>query len=1076
MKWSIETKIGSGFSVTLILIIFIGIVSYRSMVKLMETANWVAHTYEVLENLEGLFSSIKDAQVKQYGYILTGEEYYLESYNQAVEKINQKIAYLRALTADNSNQQQRIQDLTLTITKKLTLLQESIDLRKNQGLEIEGQVVYTPEGEKITADIQKIISELEREEKSLLKKRDQEMKTDARNTISIVTLGGFLAFLIVTLAGFITQRDITQRKRVEEKLHQQNTYLTALHETTVALMNRLELSNLLEFIVKRAGDLLGTPHGFIYLVDPEKDEMVLQMGTGNFAQFCGFRLKPGQALAGRVWQTGQPLVVDNYFNWPGRSPDPHLDITRAAVGVPLKSGSQVIGVLGLAHLEKDRTFGDNEVILLTRFAQLAVIALDNARLYASAQQELNERIQAEEALAERATELALSEEALRNQTRILQSILESMGDGVIVADERGRFLFFNPAAEKILGIDQPNTTLNQWIQQYGLYLPDTLTPYPPESLPLARAIRGEAVDAVEIFVRHSKRPEGLWVSVTARPLKDEKGILRGGVAVFSDISKRKQVEEEWRMAKEAAEAANRAKSQFLANMSHELRTPLNAIIGFSEILVDQIFGPLNNKQIKYVNNILSSGRHLLQLINDILDLSKIEAGRIQLELTQVDVETVLHHVQTIVKTLANKKGITLTVQVEQSPLTITVDEAKFKQILYNLLSNAIKFTPEGGHVKVTASVETGEEIQVGEREPLISFPTQFIKISVSDTGIGIKPKDQERIFREFEQVDSSYARKQQGTGLGLALTRKLVELHGGQIWVESEGEGKGSTFIFTLPLVSKRAIRESQATAPEPAFVYPKSDPLKSDLSPLVLVIEDDLSTSELLRKYLTEAGYAVATAFNSKQAIDLAKKLKPTAITLDILLPDKHGLEVLAELKSLPDTRDIPVIVVSFTEDRQLGFSLGVIEWFVKPAHRDRLIEVLNKARMVSGTKITTVLIIDDEPQMVELLTDIVQTHGYKVLQAYTGREGVRLAREKRPDIAIVDLIMPEMNGFDVVRELRKDKGPQGISIVILTAKELTQEERKQLNMSVQGIVSKSSREELLRELDKLRTCLNRR
>lgn len=651
-----------------------------------------------------------------------------------------------------------------------------------------------------------------------------------------------------------------------------------------------------------------------------------------------------------------------------------------------------------------------------------------------------------------------------------------MGDGVIVADEKGQFLFFNSAAKKILEMGPKEVLMNQWTEQYSLYLPDTVTPYPPESLPLARAIRGEAVDATEVFVRHPKLPEGLWISVTARPLRDEKGTLWGGVSVFSDITKRKQIEEEWRMAKEAAEAANRAKSQFLANMSHELRTPLNAIIGFSEILIDQIFGPLNNKQIKYINNILSSGRHLLQLINDILDLSKIEAGRIQLDLTQVDVDTVLNHVQTIVKTLANKKGITLTVQVEQGPITITVDEAKFKQILYNLLSNAIKFTPEGGRIKVTASVETGEELQAGEGEHLISLPTQFIKISVSDNGIGIKPEDQKRIFGEFEQVDSSYARKQQGTGLGLALTRKLVELHGGQIWVESEGEGKGSTFIFTLPLIPKRLNRESLVTQSESTFTYPESDSLKPDLYPLILVVEDDLSTSELLRKYLTQAGYAVVTAFNGKQAIDLTRKLKPDIITLDLLLPDKHGLEVLAELKSLPETQDIPVIGISLTEDRQLGFSLGITEWFVKPANRDRLIEVLNKIQLAGGTKITTVLIIDDEPQMIELLTDIVQTQGYRVLQAHTGWEGIRLAREKHPDIIIVDLLMPEINGFDVVRELRKDERTREVSIVIFTAKELTEEERKQLNLSVQGIVSKSSKEALLQELDRVRARLKRR
>ena len=306
---------------------------------------------------------------------------------------------------------------------------------------------------------------------------------------------------------------------------------------------------------------------------------------------------------------------------------------------------------------------------------------------------------------------------------------------------------------------------------------------------------------VEYRIRR-KDDDWIWVYNCALATRMRDGVECAD-GIFSDITERKNAEETLQQAKDLAESANRAKSQFLANMSHELRTPLNAIIGFSEMLVDQTFGDLNDRQLKYSNNILTSGRHLLQLINDILDLSKVEAGRLELSRSAFEVSKALQDVHTIVKTLATRKTISLKFNVAPDLPLLLADESKFKQIMYNLLSNAIKFTTDGGRVTVSGVAEEKPDVPAAQHS-MLSAGGPFLKVEVADTGIGIKSEDHERIFLEFEQVDSSYARQQQGTGLGLALTRRLVQMHGGCIWVRSE-PGKGSTFSFVLPLAAETA-------------------------------------------------------------------------------------------------------------------------------------------------------------------------------------------------------------------------------------------------------------------------------
>jgi signal transduction histidine kinase/CheY-like chemotaxis protein len=673
-----------------------------------------------------------------------------------------------------------------------------------------------------------------------------------------------------------------------------------------------------------------------------------------------------------------------------------------------------------------------------------------------------------------ANRAARNAEALLTTGALQSAIFNSANFSSIATDARGVIQIFNVGAERMLGytaaevtnqitpadISDPQELIGR-AQALSAELGTAITPG-FEAL-VFKASRG-IEDIYELtYIRKDGSRVPAVVSITA--LRDAQDAIIGYLLIGTDNTARKQIEDERKRLEhtlqqknDELEDASRLKSEFLANMSHELRTPLNAIMGFSEVLRDGLVGTLTDPQRALAIKIFTSGQHLLALINDILDLSKVEAGKMTLDLEPVHLSPLLSNSLFIIKEKAASRRVRLAVDADNGLGAAKIDARKLKQIVYNLLSNAVKFSNDGGTVTLRARRVPRAAVGVLSQPcPGRVFPipdsafSEFLEVRVTDDGIGISAEGLAHLFTPFSQIDGGLARKFEGTGLGLHMVKLLAELHGGTVCVESTA-GEGSSFTVWLPL---RSPDEASSTSSLPTPV------LRDGVAAagFALMVEDDLKSAELVRLQLEAEGFTVLHATSAESALALAARQPLALITLDIMLPDMDGWEFLARIKQMPLLMHVPVVIISIVADRNKGFALGASAIMQKPMSRQELTSSLSDLGLLPlpPGRALTALVIDDDPDSTELIAVGLQGLASRILRASGGAEGITAALHELPDVIVLDLLMPDVNGFDVVKSLSEQPGTAGIPIVVVTAKAITAGEREHLNGYVATVMEKT-------------------
>ncbi|MFA6082997.1 response regulator [Mucilaginibacter sp.] len=979
INFSFRNQVLAGFVVSIVLVLLVGILSYKSINQLEDDTVWVNHTQKVIKTSNNLLQLLIDGETGMRGYGATANKAFLDPYNFAVPRINESLMQLSQLTEDNPTQVKRIDTIKLLVARQMAVLKLNIETRESKGLDYMLANRMFLNGKGNMDSIRDINGRVIETENSLLAQRKAASEKASQDAILVIVIGSAIFLLIIIIMFFYIQATFARQKKIEEEVRvanlelekvlvenkSKNWLLTGsglLNEKMQGQQNERELAqNILTEVSRYANAITGT----FYLYDEAEERLDLCASYAfNNPGALKQHIRISEGWIGQAAKDERAALVKGKLN-------DKLELGTSLLQdelietfiVPFFFDKKLKGVIEVGFRDEVKEEVKEYILLIANDIGIAV----NTAQARSIMHDLFEETQQQaEELEAQQEEMRVTNEELMNKTEMLQ------------------------ASEEELRVQQEELrTINAELEEKASLLEE----------------KNQAIEEA-----------------------------RQSISIKAD----------------ELETTGKYKSEFLANMSHELRTPLNSILVLARILRDNKPANLSEDQVKYASVIFNAGNDLLTLINDILDLSKIESGKLEMHNEKIKVSEILADMQSLFAEFAINKKIHYKTSAIDVPATIFTDKVRVEQVIKNLLSNAFKFTPENGSISITAAP--------GLREKTVSF-------TIKDTGIGIVEEKQKIIFDAFQQADGSTSRKYGGTGLGLSISRELASLLSGNITLKSE-PGVGSEFILTLPFEAKAVpvedvVQTVDSFTPSPGFL---SKAVKetdgSNREPLVVIVEDDKNFASILEDYARDHGYKSVMVNEGTNAVEIIKEQQPDAVILDIMLPGKDGWQILKELKADEATLHIPVHLMSAGEAAANRVRKeGAISFLKKPVNTETLDKLFGDIMANSGTRFTQILLVEDHKTQSQALKDLMQSQGITVDQAFDGESAFRMLHENEYQCVILDLNLPDISGLDLLDKIKEVDRFASLPVVINTAMELDKTSVNRLMQYANAMVVKTSK-----------------